>query len=189
MFTQQIDDEIALKLKEYQDTADVFDLIDRSREQLRKWMTWVDEVQSADDVEKVTRRQLLQFVKKEAMHFLILYKGEVAGTISLKEIDWSIRSAEIGYWLGSEYTGKGIMTRAVEAMLTYAFEELKLHKVEIWAAEENKKSRRIPDRLGFEKEGVRRDDELIDGTYVTMVIYGILEDEWRAGKTCADEKG
>jgi len=178
MFTQTIDEEIALKLKEYQDTEKVFELIDASRDELKQWMTWVDQVQSVEDVEKVTRRQLLQFVKKEAMHFVILYKGEVAGDISLKEIDWSIRSAEIGYWLGSGYTGKGIVTRAVEALLAYAFDELKLHKVEIWAAEGNVKSRRIPERLGFVQEGTRRDDELIDGDYVTMVIYGILENEW-----------
>ncbi|GEK89447.1 ribosomal-protein-serine acetyltransferase [Alkalibacterium putridalgicola] len=178
MFTQQIDEVIALKLKEYQDSKKVFELIDASRDQLQQWMTWVDEVQSPDDVDKVTRRQLLQFVKKEAMHFVVLYNGEVAGDISLKEINWSIKSAEIGYWLGSAYTGKGIMTRAVRSILDYAFDELGLHKVEIWAAEENVKSRRIPERLGFVQEGTRRDDELIGGKYITMVIYGLLEDEW-----------
>jgi ribosomal-protein-serine acetyltransferase len=112
------------------------------------------------------------------MHFVVLYNGEVAGDISLKEINWSIKSAEIGYWLGSAYTGKGIMTRAVRSMLDYAFNDLGLHKVEIWAAEENVKSRRVPERLGFVQEGTRRDDELIGGKYITMVIYGLLEDEW-----------
>ncbi|SFC57252.1 ribosomal-protein-serine acetyltransferase [Alkalibacterium subtropicum] len=189
MFTQKIDEEIALKLKEYQDTQKMFALIDASRKQLSQWMTWVDEVRSPEDVEKVTRRQLLQFVKKEAMHFVILYRDEVAGEISLKEIDWTIQSGEIGYWLGSAYTGKGIMARAVKSMLAYAFEELALHKVEIWAAEENAKSRRIPERLGFVQEGTRRDDELIGGKYITMIIYGMLENEWHQAKAKGNKEG
>ncbi|OJF94188.1 GNAT family N-acetyltransferase [Alkalibacterium sp. 20] len=176
MFTHKVDEEISLKLKEIQDSTEIFALIDQSRTHLKQWMTWVDQVQSVEDIDEVTRKHLLEFTEQKAVHFVILYHGEVAGSVNINDIDWSIRSAEIGYWLGAEYTGKGIVVRTVKSLLDYAFNKLALHKIEIWAAEGNSKSRSIPERLGFVREGMRRDNELIDGKYVNMIIYGILED-------------
>ncbi|WP_423189050.1 GNAT family N-acetyltransferase [Alkalibacterium sp. f15] len=178
MLTHKVDEEISLKLKENQDSPEIFALIDQSRKHLKQWMTWVDQVQSVEDIDEVTYKHLLEFTEQKAVHFVIQYNGEVAGSVNINDIDWSIKSAEIGYWLGSEYTGKGIMFRTVKSLLDYAFEKLGLHKIEIWAAEGNSKSRSIPERLGFVQEGMRRDNELIDGKYVNMIIYGILEDEW-----------
>lgn len=182
MFTYIVDDEITLKLKEYQDSEALFELIDQSRSHIRQWMTWVNVVESAEDVNKVTRKHLQEFTDRKAIHFIILYKGNVAGSVNIHHLDWKMKSAEIGYWLGDKFTGKGIMLRAVESLLPYLFEELGMHKVEIWSAEGNIKSRSIPERLGFLKEGMRRDDEMIDGNYMNMLIYGLLEDEWRNRK-------
>ncbi|MFO8068692.1 MAG: GNAT family protein [Alkalibacterium sp.] len=178
MFTYKVDEEISLKLKEIQDSTEIFALIDQSRMHLKQWMTWVDQVQSVEDIGEVTYKHLLEFTEQKAVHFVIMYEDEIAGSVSIKDIDWSLRSAEIGYWLGSEYTGKGIMVRTVSSLLDYAFNKLNLHKIEIWAAEGNEKSRSIPERLGFVQEGMRRDNELIDGKYVNMIIYGLLKDEW-----------
>lgn len=182
MFTHKVDDEIVLKLMEYQDSEEVFNLVDKSRTHLKEWMTWVDAVRSVEDIHAVTRKNLLAFADRKAVHFIILYNDQVAGAVNINAIDWSIKSAEIGYWLGSGFTGKGIMTRAVRSLLDYAFIKLDLHKVEIWAAEENTKSRSLPETLGFIHEGIRRDDERINGKFITMMIYGILKAEWRLKK-------
>lgn len=178
MFTCKVDEEVSLKIKDFQDSAELFKLIDSSREYLREWMTWVDATKNEEDVSERTKKDLYEFAEQKGMHFLILYKGSIVGTISLKYFDWSIKSAEIGYWLAEEFQGKGIMTKAVKAVLGYGFQQLQLNKIEIWAAEKNTKSRSIPERLGFIQEGVRRDDEIINGKYVTMVIYGMLMSEW-----------
>ncbi len=182
MFTYKVDEEIVLKFKDHQDSRELFELIDRSRVHLKEWMTWVDEVQSVTDIETATKKHILAFADQRAIHMLIVYKGAVAGSININRIDWSIGSAEIGYWLGSGFTGEGIITRAVSSLLDYAFSNLNLHKIEIWAAEGNTKSRSIPERLGFIQEGMRRDDEWINGRYVTMMIYGMLKEEWQSVK-------
>ena len=70
------------------------------------------------------------------------------------------------------------MTRVASALTAYAFNHLKLNKVEIRAAEENKKSRGIPERLGFVKEGRIRQAEWLYDHYVDHVVYGILAEEW-----------
>lgn len=63
-------------------------------------------------------------------------------------INWSNKTAYIGYWLGEEFQGNGIMTKVAKTLTDYAFNELNLNKVEIRAAVENEKSRAIPERLG-----------------------------------------
>lgn len=100
------------------------------------------------------------------------------GVAGFNSINWSNNTAYIGYWLGEGYQGNGIMTRVAKALTDYAFTELKLNKVEIRAAVGNKKSRSIPERLGFVNEGCIRKAEWLYDYYVDHVIYGILADEW-----------
>lgn len=70
------------------------------------------------------------------------------------------------------------MTSACRAMVNIAFEEYGLNRVEIRAAADNRKSRAIPERLGFQKEGVSRQTEWIYDHFVDHVVYGMLADEW-----------
>ena len=70
------------------------------------------------------------------------------------------------------------MTRACRALVTHAFRELGLHRVEIRAAPGNRRSRAIPERLGFRQEGILRDAEWPYDHYVDLVVYAMLADEW-----------
>ena len=63
-------------------------------------------------------------------------------------------SAEIGYWLGEDYWGKGIMSKAVELITNYGFEELKLERIYTGVFDFNKASMRILKKNGYVKEGV-----------------------------------
>jgi ribosomal-protein-serine acetyltransferase len=71
------------------------------------------------------------------------------------------------------------MTRACRALLDSPFSELDLNRVEIQCAEQNRKSRAIPERLGFVQEGVIRQAEWIQGHFNDHVVYSMLRDEWR----------
>ncbi|MNS61051.1 putative ribosomal N-acetyltransferase YdaF [compost metagenome] len=88
------------------------------------------------------------------------------------------RKASIGYWLGSAYQGKGLMTKSCKALIDYSFAELGLNRIEIRAGVGNQKSRSIPERLGFTEEGVIRQAELNEDRYIDHVVYGILASEW-----------
>jgi ribosomal-protein-serine acetyltransferase len=54
--------------------------------------------------------------------------------------------------------------------------------MEIHCAPENRRSRAIPERLGFKQEGILREEMFIDGRYLDSVVYAMLEDEWRAAR-------
>jgi len=77
------------------------------------------------------------------------------------------------------------MTRAVSALIDHAFGEWELHRVEVQAAVDNRKSRAIPERLGFEEEGVRREAERVGDRYLDLVVYGLLNERSRRARARA----
>ena len=72
------------------------------------------------------------------------------------------------------------MTRACRTLVTTAFKDLGLHRVEIRVVTENNRSRAIPEKLGFTREGVLRQAALLYNRYHDLEIYSMLKDEWPA---------
>ncbi|WP_424358251.1 GNAT family N-acetyltransferase [Methanocella sp. MCL-LM] len=180
MFQCRIDGETELRLLEASDVHEIFELIDSSREHLRPWLPWVDVTVTPEDTATFIRRSLEQHEKDEAIILGLLYRGKIAGVVSLVTIDWENEKAEIGYWIGTRYRGRGLMTRACSTLVTTAFEDLGLHRVEIRVVTENDRSRAIPERLGFTREGVLRQAALLYDRYRDLEIYSMLKDEWPA---------
>ncbi|MGE8206873.1 GNAT family N-acetyltransferase [Heyndrickxia sp. NPDC080065] len=179
MFIYKIDEELALKLIELRDANRVFELTNQSRSYLREWLPWLDSTIKLEDTQNFISGCLNGYAANRSMTTVILYNGEIVGTAGFNQINWSNKTAQIGYWLGEGYQGKGIMTKAARALIDYAFNELKLNKIEIRAASENKKSRLIPERLGFVNEGCIRQAEWLYDHYVDHVVYGMLAEEWK----------
>ena len=102
-----------------------------------------------------------------------------AGTIGFNEIHKANRIGVVGYWLGEECQGNGIMSKAFKALIDYRFNELKLNRIEVRVALENKKSRALPQRFGFKEEGHIRQAEWLYDHYVDHVVYGLLASEWK----------
>ena len=178
MFVHKIDEDLSLKLIDLKDAQRVFELTNNSRDYLREWLPWVDMTIKNEDTVEFIKMCLTGFAENKSLNAVILFKGNIVGIAGFNNLNWSNKTAYIGYWLGEEYQGNGIMTRVAKALTDYALTELKLNKVEIRAAVENQKSRSIPERLGFVNEGCIRQAEWIYDHYVDHVIYGMLADEW-----------
>ncbi len=177
MFKLIIDEHIELRMIENNDAKRLFELIDTNRDRLKGWFDWPDKVKQESDA-----RDYINYIKKNvglvgSMHASIWYDGLMIGMISHQNYKPSNASIAIGYWLDQDFEGKGIMTKVVKEMITYAF-YIGLNKVEIFCAVENQKSRRIPEKLGFVQEGIIRDAEKLHGAYIDDVIYGMLKGEW-----------
>ena len=159
------------------DAVEAFEVIDAERHRLREWLPWIDDT---TDVE--IERTFLASIEavNEAgtgLHATIRCDGELAGLIGLR-LDGLHSSAEVGYWLGERWVGRGVMTRAVAAMIDVAFRELGMHRVELLAATENVRSRAIAERLGMTFEGVRREAEELARGFVDLAMYSILAQDW-----------
>ncbi|PID24755.1 GNAT family N-acetyltransferase [Sporosarcina sp. P7] len=178
MFVHQVTEDISLKLVGQQDAEALFALVDGSREYLREWLPWVDSMTDVNQYGSIINAWLRQFAEEDGFQAGILYKGALAGFAGFHSVNYTNRQTSIGYWLAQDYQGKGIMTAVVSALVDYAFEEYDLHRVEIRCGTENKRSRAVPERLGFKKEGVIRDGEFLYDHYHDLIVYGMLKDEW-----------
>lgn len=91
------------------------------------------------------------------------------------------RSLGIGYCLDEPAWGKGYATEAVRAMLQWAYGTLDLNRVEAELDTRNAASARVLEKLGFEREGLRREDCVVSGEVSDSWIYGLLRRDWEAG--------
>jgi len=179
MITLRIDDRLFLRQLSESEAAPLFAVIDDNRRYLRQWLPWLDTSRSPEDTLYFIRTTLEQFSNNDGFAAGIWYDNVIVGTIGFHKVDWLNRSVEIGYWLAESHQGKGIITRACKAFMEHAFGEWHLHRVQIRCAVGNAKSCRIPERLGFAKEGMQRDGEFLYDHYVDLIIYGMLEEEWK----------
>jgi len=174
------DKDIILHKVRVKSAREIFDCMDRSREFLREWLPFVDSTESYKDTEAYLKSLHHARGAKKDLVFEIRHREKLAGIIGMKDIDLVNNKAEIGYWLGKEFVGKGIMTRSCLALINYAFDELQLNKIKISCAVENVRSCNIPKQLGFAFEGIERQGEYINGKYQDLKVYSLLRKEWNA---------
>lgn len=170
----RVTDEIELHPVELAHAEARFQLVNANRQHLRQWMAWVDGVRDVADAEAVIQQNMEQRQNDVAYQLGIWSKGRLCGAIGLHAIDWSNRLVSLGYWLDAAHQGRGIMTASCRAVVDHAFNELQLHRVIIRCAVDNRRSRAIPERLGFELEGILREAEWLYDHFVDLASYARL---------------
>ena len=127
----------------------------------------------------------LKSLEEEDRYFFLIISpdGRIIGESVINEIDWNLRSANfrIGLYHMAE-RGKGIGTWAAEVTRDFAFEELKLHRLELDVYSFNPRAERAYSKIGFKREGILRDAIMDGDKYADDILMAILEDEWRALK-------
>ncbi len=167
-----------LRLLEPRDGGELHALIAANREQLIPWMPWAA---AEGPVETrafiaLTRRQIAD---DDGFQTAIVREGRIAGMIGFHGVDWDARATSIGYWLDAGAQGRGTMTAAVRALVDHALSVWALNRVEIRVAPENRRSRAIPERLGFTEEGTLRQAERVGERYLDSVVYAMLAEDWK----------
>jgi len=160
------------------DARAVFEQVDANRLRLRRWLPWLDENRSPADSRAYILRMRAQARTGLGLSYGLWWKGRLVGVAGFNWIDTANHSAAIGYWLAREAEGHGLMTAAVSALLRHGFRRLDLNRIEIRAGIRNLRSRAIPERLGFRREGTLRQAEWVNGRYVDHAVYGLLAEEW-----------
>ena len=192
MFAHEIDAHITLRILQPHHSGELFRVTDENRDHLRRWLPWLDGTKTVADSEAFVASMLRSFAETGAFACGIWHDGRLCGVVGYNRVDWSNKIAYPGYWLAESFQGKGIMTSCCRALLIHAFEEYALNRVVITVATENQKSQRIPDRLGFSREGVNREAEWLYDHYVDHTVNGLLKTEWKAennkgsSRACSD---
>lgn len=114
---------------------------------------------------------------KPATNFAIAVEGEAVGGIGfVVEQDVACRSAEIGYWLGEEFWGRGIATDALIAVTQYAFSTYDLCRLHAHVFEWNRASARVLEKAGYALEGRLRKSVTKNGQTIDQFVYASIRD-------------
>lgn len=172
---------VTLRAPALADHAEWAALRARSRDFLMPW----EPIWPADDLERAAFRRRIKRYAGEvrdgiAYPFFVCAagSGELLGGVTLAQVRRGVtQSGTIGYWMGLPHAGRGLMTEAVGLLARWAFDELKLHRIEAACLPDNVPSIRLLQKVGFALEGQARRYLCIAGRWRDHLLWGLLADD------------
>ncbi len=150
--------------------------------ELNQWLPWARMDYTSGDTASFIRESILAWKEGRAWDYSIRFKENPSrhlGNVSLWTVSKLGKIAEIGYWIRSDETNRGICTEAVDRVIKEAFVALGYHKVVLRIAVGNDASDRVAQKLGFTREGILREELLIRGNWVDHSLWSLLDREYR----------
>jgi ribosomal-protein-serine acetyltransferase len=178
MFRYSIGAEEELRILEVRHAAVFLQYVRENREYLGRWLGWAKSIDTLEAAESFLKRGVTRFAENGLPWVSIWSQGRMAGGILFFPLDAMTQSTDIGYWLADWAGGRGLASRAVSAMVDYAFKEVGVKRIGLLAEVGNERSAALARRLGFTFEGLRRDGWVSDGQPVDMSSFSLLAREW-----------
>ncbi len=150
------------------DAEEMYQAINESLEQLIAFMAWAHRGYSFKEYRTWVKRGQDEWNKGRAYEFVILdaKDGRVIGACGLNEVDKGNRRCNLGYWVRTSRTKRGVATAATRLLAKWGFDVLKLTRIEILIAVDNAASLRVAEKAGAKREGVLRNRIVVrDKTY------------------------
>jgi RimJ/RimL family protein N-acetyltransferase len=172
---------LVMQVPEPGDGGQLYLVAAASAPELRLFLDWAEAGVFASQIEAFCRRQRAFFLLRQQINFILRRRadGQVLGVAGMVACDWSLRQFEIGYWLGTQYTGNGYMTEACAELIRFAKRDLNATKITIRCDAANHKSASVAKRLGLIKEAtIPRERRRAGGSWITLERYGLV--------TCSD---
>lgn len=163
------------------DTAAVYDAVAESLPDLRRWLPWASGNYTRPTAQHYVRDSIAAWNEGRAWDFTIRRPddpGRHLGNVSIWYTSVPNLVGEIGYWVRTSETNTGVCTEATARLLQVAFEELRLHRVALRIAVGNVGSERVAEKLGFQHEGLLREEVRVGHEWLDHTVWGLLEREW-----------
>lgn len=163
-------------------------VVGENLEELKLWMPWATDDYSVESAREFIKLNLSGFADNGSFGASVFFEGNLVGGIGFHNLDLRNKSAHLGYWLAKEAQGKGIMTRCCRALIDYLLGDFGLNRIQINCNIENAKSRAIPERLGFQLEGIHRQVEFLGDDFRDWAVYAMLKEDWKNLNSKSDLK-
>lgn len=172
-------DNVFLRAPQMADFTEWAELREKSRDFLTPWEpTWPDDDLTRSAFRRRLRRYSEDMRGDQAYPFLLFRKSDNAllGGLTLTNVRRGVAQAgSLGYWAGAPFAGQGYMTRGVAALIPFAFDALRLHRIEAACIPSNEPSIRLLERTGFKREGYAREYLCINGLWQDHLLYARLK--------------
>ena len=157
------------------------------RRESRDFLTPWEPKWASDELDRIAWRQRIRRYREEiaqgtGMPFLIFENanGQLAGGITLGNIRYGVaQTGQVGYWIGVNHAGKGMMAEALQLVVRFAFDTLRLHRVEAACIPDNARSIRVLEKAGFRREGLLRSYLRINGVWQDHYLYALISGDQR----------
>lgn len=141
--------------------------------ELEPWMSWCHPDYAIEESHAWLAEQMDAFQRRTAFEFAIRDGEQYVGGCGLNQLDELNRRANLGYWVRTSASRRGIATRAVELVRDWAFRETGLERLEIVVAVENLASQRVAEKAGATREGVLRRRLRLHGVLHAAVMFSL----------------
>lgn len=185
-------DRLILQRFTRRDASTLDEAIRESLADLNQWLPWARLDYTSSDTTSFIRESIQAWKEERAWDYSIRAVDDPKrhlGNISFWTVSKLGKIAEIGYWVRSTETSRGICTEAVDLLLEEAFNSIGYHKVVLRIAVGNDASDRVAAKLGFTKEGVLREELLIRGNWVDHSLWSLLDREYRSARRSGAARG
>jgi ribosomal-protein-serine acetyltransferase len=160
------------------DPSDAESLWEAARQSVAEvfpWLPWCHERYSLEEAADWIRSRALLRADGHEYHFVIVgASGELLGGCGVNQINRIHRFGNLGYWVRTSATGRGVATEAVRQLVEFAFRHTDLVRLEILCATGNERSQRVAERAGAVREGVLRQRLLLHGQAVDAAMYSLV---------------
>jgi ribosomal-protein-serine acetyltransferase len=178
MFSSDLGDGAQLRPLEVRHAAALLAFTENNRAFLSEYLGWAITMKSEADAAAFIRRGLVRYSEDGLPWIGIWQDDALVGGILFFPHDKYVNATEVGYWLGQQSTGKGLMNRAMRAVLAFVFDDFALNRLMLRADVGNTASRRLAERLGFQLEGIERQGWFLHGQYTDLAAYAMLKSDW-----------
>jgi RimJ/RimL family protein N-acetyltransferase len=186
------DDRLTLQRFTRRDAVTLDEAIKESLNELNQWLPWARLDYTSSDTTAFIRESIQAWKEERAWDYSIRLNDDPrnhVGNISFWTVSKLGKIAEIGYWVRTGSTSRGVCTQAVRLLLEEMFNSHGYHKVVLRIAVGNDASDRVAEKLGFTREGVLREELLIRGNWVDHTLWSLLDREYRAAKRSEAARG
>lgn len=160
MMTRQIyqDDEFEIRVATELEAISHLDAVKASIKEIGAWEGWCTEHYSLEDSRKYLTDSEQKRHRGVEFNFCLFERasGHLIGSVGINRINQEYKYSNLGYWIRTGFTGRGLATLAVRAIARFAFNELELTRLEIVAMDGNDRSRRVAEKAGAKSEGLHR---------------------------------
>jgi ribosomal-protein-serine acetyltransferase len=157
------------------DADTLYRLVRQSVTELSAWLPWCRLEYSRSDTDDWISHSLKMWSHRSEFPMAIVNRdsGEVLGGVGINKIDWDTMTGNLGYWVGTPWTRRGIARTAARQAAKFAFSEIRLKTLEILCHPENLPSRKVAESLGALNHGIHANRIELHGMTVDAVVYRI----------------
>ena len=179
MYTAVFGANVAIRPYRPSDLGPLFDAARESIEEVHPWLSWCHPELSRKECMAFLQSREEAWSKGEDYSFAIVdaQTDRYLGGCSLNQVNRIHKFANLGYWVRTSCTGRGIATAAVILAARFGLEELGLNRIEIVSAAENRASQRVAEKAGARREGILRCRLITYGKALDAVLYSLTRQD------------